>query len=169
MSSLPWTLPPALPWHHGHWEGYTASPLPHPAPSLAEGTRASRTWTTAAVLRALPAFGNFVFHSLKPSTLPLFPMPGKVWEALLHLLYFPVQQTVTGSFSTSATLLAKSIPPSSSLPGQVTGAGIPPCMVPWQWLALLPTRMLPGCAIPPCQQLRKAPQGVQGDHSPAAC
>lgn len=153
-------------WALGGLHSLPSSP---PSSKPCRGHQSQRAWTTAAVLRALPAFGNFVFHSLKPSTLPLFPMPGKVWEALLHLLYFPVQQTVTGSFSTSATLLAKSIPPSSSLPGQVTGAGIPPCMVPWQWLALLPTRMLPGCAIPPCQQLRKAPQGVQGDHSPAAC
>lgn len=29
--------------------------------------------------------------------------------------------------------------------GQSLLLGFPPCMVPWQWLALLPTRMLPGC------------------------
>lgn len=124
------------------WAVWGLRSLPCPHPSLAGGTRASRTGTAAAVLRSLPAHGNFVFYPLKPHShcSSSHAKPGRLYYILL---YFPFQKTVTGSFSTSATLPAKSISPFSSLPGKVTG--IPPCMMPCQCLALLPTRMLPRC------------------------
>lgn len=123
--------------------GVKLPPCPHPAPSLAGGTRANRTWTVTAVLRALPACGTCASQPLKPPHSHSSPSQEKP-VSIYILLYIPFQKTVTGSFSTSATLPAKSIPPFFPLPGKVTAAGIPPCMVPWQWLALLPTRMLPG-------------------------
>lgn len=46
--------------------------------------------------------------------------------------------------------------------------GFPPAWCPGSGWLCCP----PGCyqgAIPPCQQLQKAPRGVQGDHSPAGC
>lgn len=126
------------------------SPPQHQA--LQGGTRASRTWTVAAVLRALPAHGNFT------STFPLFPIPGKAWEALLPPAVLPFPENSYWEFQHFSNPPSKKHPPLfSSLPGTVTGAGIPPCMVPWQWLALLPTRMFPG-AIPACQQLHRAPR-----------
>lgn len=123
--------------------GVTLPPCPHPSIKPCRGTSANRTWTIAAVLRALPARGNFASHPLKPPHSHCSPSQAKPGRLYYILLYFPFQKKVTGSFSTSGTLPAKNIPPFSSLPGKVACAGISPCMVTWQWLALLPARMLP--------------------------
>lgn len=108
------------------WAVWGSHSLQCPHPSLSGGTRASRTGTAAAVLRALPACGNFVFHPLKPPHSHCSSSQAKPGRLYYILLYFPFQKTVTGSFSTSATLPAESITPFSSLLGKVTGAGIPP-------------------------------------------
>lgn len=150
MSPLPWTaLPPALPRHHGQCGGYAAvSPLQHQA--LQGGTRANSTWTAAAVLRALPARGNFASHPLKPPYSHCSPSQAKPGGLYYNLLYFPFQKKSHWEFQHFTTLPAGF----ASLHGKVSGARIPPCMLPCQWLALLPTRMLPGSS--------RGLQGVQG-------
>lgn len=105
--------------------------VPTPAPSLAEGTRANTTWCCCCT-QGTASPRQFCISPPETSTFPLFTIPGKAWGLYYILLYFPFQKTVTGSFSTSATPRAKSIPSFSFLPGEVTGAGNPPCIVPWQ-------------------------------------
>lgn len=141
MSSLPWTpLPPALPWHHGQG-GVSLPPCPYTS------TKPCRAPVPTGHGLLLLCSGHsspwqFSISPLETSTFPLFPMPGKACEVLMDpaVLLFP-EKTVTGRFNTPSK---KHSPFFSSLPGKVTGAGIPPCMVPWQWLALLTPRMLPG-------------------------
>lgn len=102
------------------------------------------------------------------TTIPLFPVPGKAWEALLHpaVLPFP-EKTVTGSFSTSATLPAKSVPLFLPSLAKSLVLGFP----------LHGALAVAGSAAhhdaPREQSLpassSKGLQGVQGGHAPAGC
>lgn len=87
---------------------------------------------------------HFCISPPETSMFPLFLIPGKACEDLVHLAVLLFPENSYWEFQ-HFTVPAKSIFPFSSLPGKVTGAGITTCMVPWQWVALLPTRMLPGC------------------------
>lgn len=160
MSSLPWT--------RGQGGGYAAS-VPPPQHQALQGHQCQQDRAGCCCAQGTASPWQFCISPPKTSTFPLFPIPGKTWEALLHPAVLPFPgKTVTGSFSASGTLPAKSISPLSSLPGKVTGAGISP---------LHGALAVAGSAVPqdaPREQPlpasnSKGLQGVQGGHSPAGC
>lgn len=140
MSSLPGTpLPPALPCLMGT-VGVPLPNVPMPAPSPAGGYQyPKRTGIVAAVLGALPACGNFASHPLKPHShcAPIHAKHGRLYYILLYFSFQNKQSLGVSALQAPSQQKASPL----FLPSRESHWC---CMVPWQWLALLPTRMLPG-------------------------
>lgn len=136
--------------------GVTQPPMSPPKPCRGHQSQQDRDCCCCA--QGTASLWQFCISPPETSTFPLLLIPGKAWEALLHPAVLPFPENSYWEFQHF------SHPPSRKHhsfffpPWESHWCwDSPPCMMPWQWLALLPTRMLPGCN-PPCQQLQKAPR-----------
>lgn len=83
---------------------------PHPSTKPCRGHQSHQDMDCCCCAQGTASPGQFCISPPETSTFPLLTIPGKAWGLYYILLYFSFQKTVTGSFSTSATLPPKSMP-----------------------------------------------------------